>query len=73
MSPRGKEHYQSLRDLYRTAEYRRFRVRHRTNWYAEILGFGPDGRHMVGWREGSDDLRKFDPDQIEWTEPTIYL
>jgi len=68
-----KQHLRSLRELYRAADWRRFRVKHHTNRYAEILGLAPDGLHMVGYWEGHDDITMFAADEINWTSLTVYI
>ena len=73
MSPRGRENYGTLRELYLKAEWRRFRVKHRTNRHAEMLGYTPDGKHMVGFWEGHDEVTYFAPDDLQWTELLTYV
>ncbi len=70
---RGKETFYSLRALYRMAEWRRFRTRHRSNRFAEVLGLTPDGTHMIGFWEGTEDPIKFTPDDTNWTDLTTYV
>lgn len=67
----GKEFYNSLAEYLRRADFRRFRIKHRTNRWAEILGYGPDGR-MVGYWDGSQDIQLFDPAEICWTRLVTY-
>lgn len=69
----GKEHYQSLRDLYRLSQHRRFRAKHRNNRWADILGFGPHGDYIIGWWDGQDKTTEFDPDDENWTRITTYV
>lgn len=71
---RNKTTYNSLRQLYRHASYRRFRARHRdSERFSEILGFGPSGEYMVGWLEGTDNLLEYPPDESDWGDWTIYV
>jgi hypothetical protein len=69
----GKEVFDSLRTHYRAAEYRRFRVKDRSNRYAEMLGFTPDGKHMIGFWEGQDEVTRFAPDDSNWTNRVTYV
>lgn len=69
----GKEHFYTLRELFRMASARRFRATHRTSRNAECLGFGPDGNYMLGWWEGQDEPLEFDPDDRQWSNPVIYV
>jgi hypothetical protein len=67
----GKE-FSSLRELFRRAEYRRFRAQHRNGRGAEFVGFDKQGR-MLGWNDGNDDTTTFDADAEEWTNFTVYV
>ena len=73
MSPRGHETFYALRDMYRRAEWRRFRAKHRSNRYAEMLGYTPDGKAMIGFWEGQDEVTRFDPDDMQWSQLTTYV
>ena len=69
----GKPRLWTLRDLYRQADYRRFRARRRDRRQAEFVGMNRDGTAMLGWLDGSDDMLEFPPDEAEWTDLTIYV
>lgn len=70
MSPTGREHWHTLLEAYRFADYRRFRARHRSNRWGEFLGVGPDGQ-MLGWWDGQEQPASFDPDDRQWCQITI--
>ncbi len=63
----------SLRELYSHASWRRFRAKSRDGRCVEILGFGPTGEAMIGWREGEISPSYFDPDESKWEMNTIYV
>jgi hypothetical protein len=67
------ESFTSLRKAYRLSEYRRFRVKHRSNKWADILGFAPDGKTLLGWWDGSEQVEHFAPDDIAWAQLTTYV
>jgi len=69
----GKEYYSTLRQMYRDADHRRFRTKHRSNRHAELLGFTPDGKSMVGFWEGQDEVTYFAADELNWTALTVYV
>lgn len=69
----GKEQYFTLRELFRLASSRRFRAVNRSSRAAEFVGFGPQGAGVLGWYESNDEIMEFDPDERQWTRPTIYV
>lgn len=62
----GKEHWRSLRELFRWADYRPFRAQDRNGRWANFLGVGPTGA-IVGWWDGQDSVEQFDKDQLNWS------
>jgi len=63
----------SLRECYRNAEYRRFRVQdNRGRWY-DVLGFDPTGDSMLGWCDGQMSAHLLAPDEQVWSRFTTYV
>ncbi len=73
MSPSGKEAFYTLREAFRSANFRRFRAKNKQNRWADFVGFGPDGTTLLGWFDGSGDVQHFDPDTRTWSNITVYL
>jgi hypothetical protein len=73
MSPSGKEHYYTLRELLARAEYRRFRAKNKQNRWADFLGFAPNGKTIIGWFDGSDTEEHFDAEARQWSTLTTYI
>ncbi len=73
MSPTGKEHFYTLREALRKADYRRFRAKSRGNRWADFLGFGATGDAIVGWFDGDDEEQYFEPDVRNWSHITVYF
>jgi hypothetical protein len=63
----------TLRECFRHSEHRRFSAQHRDGRWAEMLGFTPDGLHMLGWWANNNELTKFEPDQIDWVRFTTHI
>lgn len=64
--------YQTLRELLRASDYRRFRAKNRQNRWADFLGFSADGAAVIGWFDGDAQEQRFAPDEREWSHHTTY-
>ena len=70
---RPGDKFATLRDLFRAAEFRGFRARHRSNRWADFLGFVPDGKSVIGFWDGSNEPETFEPDDHQWTQLVTHL